>query len=91
MLLDPLRRSLRVRVTALIVGILIVGFGLLVILNIRREAQVLVAANQETARILAASILSSIENGMLVGLRTDIAIRMIDELTPILFLMPLNR
>ncbi len=79
MLLDPLRRSLRVRVIALIVGILIVGFGLLVILNIRREAQVLVAANQETARLLAASILSSIESGMLEG-RPDVIRRLVTDL-----------
>ena len=50
MLLDLLQRRLRVKVIALVAAILIVGFGLLMIVNIRREAQVLVDANQETDR-----------------------------------------
>lgn len=76
---DPFRRHLRVKVIGLILVILILGFGLLVILNILREAEALVAGNRETARLLAASILRSIENGMLEG-RPDIIRRLVHEL-----------
>ncbi|MBI2553568.1 MAG: HAMP domain-containing protein [Candidatus Rokubacteria bacterium] len=79
MLLDLLQRRLRVKVIALIAGILIVGFGLLVILNIGREAQVLVDANHETARLLAASILGSIQSGMLQA-RPDVIRRLVQDL-----------
>lgn len=78
-LLDLLRRRLRVKVIALIVAILIAGFGVLLILNIRREARVLVDANQETTRLLAASILASIESGMLEA-RPDIIRRLVGAL-----------
>jgi class 3 adenylate cyclase/HAMP domain-containing protein len=64
-------RPLRVKVISLILAILVFGFGILVILNIRREAELLVAENLNTARLLAASIKSSIENGMLEA-RPDI-------------------
>ena len=79
MLLDLVRRRLRVKVIALIVAILIAGFGALVTVNIQREAQVLVDAHQETARLLAASILSSIESGMLDA-RPDVIRRLVGEL-----------
>ena len=68
---DLFRTRLRAKVLTLILFMLIVGFGVLLILNIRREAEVLVATNRETARLLSASILTSIENGMLEG-RPDI-------------------
>ena len=70
-LADPLRRHLRAKVIALIAAILVLGFGVLVILNIQREQRLLVAANHETADLLATSIVSSIENGMLQA-RPDI-------------------
>ncbi len=76
---DALRGHLRVKVIALIVAILILGFGVLVILNIQREAQVLVAANREAADLVATSILSSIENGMLQA-RPDIIRRLVGQL-----------
>ncbi len=76
---DVLRRHLRVKVIALIVAILVLGFGTLLVLNIRREAVVLVASNRETAHLLAASILRSIENGMLEG-RPDIVRRLVHDL-----------
>lgn len=76
---DLLSRHLRVKVIALIVAILVLGFGTLMVLNIRREASVLVAANEEAARLLAASILKSIENGMLQG-RPDIIRRLVHGL-----------
>ena len=73
------QRHLQLRVIALIVAILVLGFGVLVILNIRREAEVLVAGNRETAQLLTASIQKSIENGMLDG-RPDIIRRLVQEL-----------
>jgi class 3 adenylate cyclase len=77
--LDLFRRHLRIKVTALILAILILGIGILMILNIRREAEVLVSLNEETARLLAGSILRSIENGMLGG-RPDIIRALIQDL-----------
>ena len=73
------QQHLQLKVTALIVAILILGFGGLVILNIQREAELLVAANRETARLLVASIYRSVENGMLEG-RPDIIRRLVQEL-----------
>lgn len=63
----------------MIVVILIVGFGGLLILNIRRETDVRIAKYEETARLLAASITTSIRNGMLEG-RPDIIIRLVKEM-----------
>jgi class 3 adenylate cyclase/HAMP domain-containing protein len=73
------RQHLRGKVIALTLAILFLGFGILVILNIRRGAQMLVASNQETARLLAATIQRSIENGMLQG-RPDIIRRLVQDL-----------
>jgi class 3 adenylate cyclase/HAMP domain-containing protein len=76
---DPPHHHLRVKVTALIVGILASGFGGLVLLNVRQEARALVASHRAAARLLAGSIVASIENGMLEG-RPDIIRRLISEL-----------
>ncbi len=73
------RERLRVKVLALIIAILLLSFGLLLILNIRREREALVAGHQETARLLAGAILTSIENGMLEG-RPEIIRRLVQEL-----------
>jgi len=78
-LADLFRHRLRVKVIALVLALLVFGFGVLVILNIRREGEVLVAGHKETARLLAASIVRSIENGMLEG-RPDIIRRLVQEL-----------
>ncbi|MGH7775063.1 MAG: adenylate/guanylate cyclase domain-containing protein [Candidatus Binatia bacterium] len=77
--IEALRHSLAVKVTVLIVGILIAGFGSLVILNIRREAELRIAKNKETARLLATSMAISIERGMLEG-RPDIIRRLLQEM-----------
>lgn len=77
--IEELRHSLAVKVTLLVAAILIAGFGTLVILNIRKEAEVRIAKNQETARLLAASMMTSIENGMLEG-RPDIIRRLVHEM-----------
>ena len=77
--LAGVRHHLRFKVAALIVAILIVGFGVLVILNIRRESETLIAAHREAARLLGSSILTSIENGMLEG-RPDSTRMLVQEL-----------
>jgi class 3 adenylate cyclase/HAMP domain-containing protein len=78
-LLALLRQHLRLKVISLIVAILVLGFGLLMLVNIRREAQTLIAGHRETVRLLGASILASIENGMLEG-RPDIIRQLVHEL-----------
>lgn len=73
------RRGLRVKLATLIVAILILGFGTLVTVNIWRESEDLVNKSRETAHLLSASILKSIENGMLEG-RPDIIRRLMHDL-----------
>jgi class 3 adenylate cyclase/HAMP domain-containing protein len=77
--IEVLRHNLAFKVTLLIVGILIAGFGTLLVLNIRQEAEALVEKNQETARLLAASVMETIEIGML-RVRPDIVRRLIQQL-----------
>ena len=62
-LIDFFRRRLQVKVISLIVVILILGFGVLVIFNIQRESHAVIAKNRETSRLLASTIVESIENG----------------------------
>jgi class 3 adenylate cyclase/HAMP domain-containing protein len=75
----PWPYRLRLKVTALIAAILVLGFGGLLILNIRQEARTLVAGHQETVRLLAGTILAAIENGMLEG-RPDIIRQLVRDL-----------
>ncbi len=77
--IQALRHSLAIKVTALIVGILIIGFGALLIVNIQRDTEDRIAKHQETARLLALSVTTSIENGMLEG-RADIIRRLVHEM-----------
>jgi class 3 adenylate cyclase/HAMP domain-containing protein len=74
-----LRERLRAKVLALVVGILVLGFGLLLGLNLGRERHALEERHRETARLLAASILTAVENGMLEA-RPDIVRRLVQEL-----------
>jgi class 3 adenylate cyclase/HAMP domain-containing protein len=74
-----LRERLRVKVLALVVGILVLGFGALLVLNLGRERAALEARHRETARVLAASILTAVENGMLDA-RPDTTRRLVVEL-----------
>jgi hypothetical protein len=74
-----LRHNLAFKVTLLIVGILIAGFGTLLVLNIKQETEALVVKNQETARLLASSMMQTIEIGML-RVRPDIVRRLIQQL-----------
>ncbi len=78
-LMAMFQRHLRLKVISLILAILILGFGGLAILSIRREADALVAGNRETATLLGAAIQKSIENGMIEG-RPDIIRRLVQEL-----------
>jgi class 3 adenylate cyclase len=76
---DFFRQQLQIKVISLIVLILILGFGTLVILNIQRESNALIAKNRETTRLLAAAIVESIENGMLEA-RPDIIRALVQDL-----------
>jgi class 3 adenylate cyclase len=78
-IIDVFRRRLQAKVISLIVAILILGFGVLVSLNIQRESKVLIAKNRETSRLLAASIVGSIANGMLEA-RPDIIHVLVQDL-----------
>jgi signal transduction histidine kinase len=66
-----LRRHLQVKVLSCIVVILIAGFGVLGVWNIRMQSAVLLEQRKEAARGLADAIVKSIESGMLEG-RPDI-------------------
>lgn len=77
--LAPLRRRLRVKVTALVVAVLGLGFGALLTLNLRHEQALLVAQHRATAELLATAIVSSIQNGMLQG-RPDVIRRLVQQL-----------
>ncbi len=70
---------LRAKVLALVVGILVLGFGLLVGLNLGQERRALEERHRETARVLATSILTAVENGMIEA-RPDIIGRLLREL-----------
>ena len=72
-------QSLSAKVTLLIAAILITGFGILVVLNIRQEVQDRIVKHRETANLFAASIVTSIQNGMLEG-RPDIIRRLMQDL-----------
>jgi signal transduction histidine kinase len=74
-----IRHSLPVKVTSLVVGILILGFGGLMIVNIQRESYSRVAKYEDTARLLATAITTSIQNGMLES-RPDIIIRTVKDM-----------
>jgi signal transduction histidine kinase len=76
---ERIRHSLPVKVAGLVVGILILGFGALLILNIQRESNSLVAKYEDTAHLLATAITTSIQNGMLES-RPDIIIRTVNDM-----------
>jgi len=78
-LLEVVRSRLRIKVIAPIVAVLIAGFAVLVIVSTRRESVVLIETNLETARLLAASIVGSIESGMLEA-RPDVIRRLVRDL-----------
>jgi hypothetical protein len=55
-----LRERLRAKVLALVVAILVLGFGVLLGLNLDRERLALEERHRETARLLTASILTAV-------------------------------
>jgi signal transduction histidine kinase len=69
--LEWLRRHLQAKVLALIVLILLAGFGVLGIWNIRLQSAALLEQSKEAARVLADAIVKSIESSMVEG-RPDI-------------------
>lgn len=74
-----IRHSLPIKVTSLVVVILVLGFGGLMIVNIQRESRSRVAKYEDTARLLATTITTSIQNGMLES-RPDIIIRTVRDM-----------
>jgi class 3 adenylate cyclase/HAMP domain-containing protein len=77
--LNFFRCRLQVKVLSLLIAILIIGFSILVMLNMQRESRALIAKNRETSRLLAAAIVESIANGMREA-RPDIVLELIQNL-----------
>ena len=77
--IEELRHSLAAKVTILIVGILIIGFSALLILNIRRDREERIAKYLETANLLSESMITSIEGGMIEA-RPDIIRRLVQDM-----------
>lgn len=73
------RPRLATKITVLIVGVLIVGFGTSTIFTIRREAEMLVEQSKVSARRLAETLVASIEAAMLEA-RPDVTRMMLAEL-----------
>lgn len=73
------RRRLQVKMISIIAAILLLGFGVLVILNIERESTAMIAQNRKTSDLLASAIVESIANGMLEA-RPDIIRLLVQEL-----------
>jgi signal transduction histidine kinase len=65
------RRYLQVKVLSFIVAILVIGFGVLVVWNIRTQSWTFLDQYKEASRSLADAIVPSIESSMLAG-RPDI-------------------
>ncbi|HEX5531896.1 MAG TPA: HAMP domain-containing protein, partial [Methylomirabilota bacterium] len=73
------RARLTVKITAVIVLVLVVGFGIATILTIQRESMLLVEQNKIAARQLIGTLVASIETAMLSE-RPDITRGLIDDL-----------
>ena len=74
-----LRSRLAVKIEALIIVVLVVGFGLSTIISIQRESSLLVEQNILAARRLTATLVASIEGAMLQE-RPDVTRTVIQEL-----------
>src|SRR5256712_12180188 len=74
-----MRARLATKITVLIVVVLIVGFGISTIWPIHRESQLLVEQNTLAVRRLTATLVASIEGGMLQE-RPDVTRIVLDEL-----------
>ena len=74
-----MRVRLTAKITALIILVLIIGFGVSTILTIKREGELLVEQNKMAARQLIGTLVASIETAMLSE-RPDITRGVIDDL-----------
>jgi len=74
-----LRSRLAVKIEALIIAVLVVGFGVSTIISIQRESSLLVEQNMLAARRLTATLVASIEGAMLQE-RPDVTRTVIQEL-----------
>lgn len=74
-----LHSPLALKVTVLIAGVLVGGFGASTVWTLQREREVLLRQSQRSARQLAASVLASIEGAMLQE-RPDVTRLVIEEL-----------
>ncbi|HSL47723.1 MAG TPA: adenylate/guanylate cyclase domain-containing protein [Candidatus Deferrimicrobiaceae bacterium] len=74
-----MRVRLTAKITALIILVLIIGFGVSTVLTIKRESELLVEQNKMAARQLIGTLVSSIETAMLSE-RPDITRGLIDDL-----------
>jgi class 3 adenylate cyclase/HAMP domain-containing protein len=78
-MLAMLRSRLAVKIEALIIVVLVVGFGFSTIVSIQREASLLIEQNKLAARRLTATLVASIEGAMLQE-RPDVTRTVIQEL-----------
>ena len=74
-----MRSRLTLKITAVIVVVLIIGFGLATFITIKREADLLVEQSKMAARRLTATVVASIESAM-VNERPDVTRTLITEL-----------
>lgn len=72
-------QSLSLKVSLLIAGVLIIAFGTLFLFNLRCEEGIRIEKYRETARLLATSMMTSIENGMSEA-RPDIIRRLVKKM-----------
>jgi HAMP domain-containing protein len=77
-----LTRCLEAKILLSIGATLLLGFGVLLALNIRHGTQELVRQGMEKSTLLAAAVIKSIQNNMVQG-RADIARRLVEDLKTI--------
>lgn len=77
-----LTRCLEAKILLSIGATLLLGFGVLLALNIRHGTQELVRQGLEKSTLLAAAVIKSIQNNMVQG-RADIARRLVEDLKTI--------
>jgi signal transduction histidine kinase len=82
-------RRLEAKILLSIGASLLVGFGVLLALNIRHGTQELVRQGMERSTLLAAAVIKSIQNNMVQG-RADIARRLVEDLKTIPNLVDLH-
>ncbi|MBE0429090.1 MAG: response regulator [Thermoleophilia bacterium] len=78
-MINPFKRSLEAKILGVIAAVLVVGFAVFAIIDIRQESEALLAQKEESTDILSSSVVNSIENIMLTG-KGATAVRSIDNL-----------